>query len=210
MNAQAKSCNVTHFLWFVLVAVCLSMTMVLSASALEGRRSIGISPLVSNVADVPVEAAQELFVDALMRTDRFAIHQPDAKGSFVGVEYVLEPTINEGKAKANVLGFLKDSVSGHTPVSLNVRVFNSQTAALVSVVTVNSAEIKSGAGMSDIQSMLGALNAGSQQSSESVKLEERLGGVMLQAANRLAAQVGGTKPNTGMQRAGAPRTSLSR
>ena len=78
-----------------------------------------------------------------------------------GVDFVLEPTISEGKSKANVFGFLKDTVTSNAPISLDVRVFDPRTAALVSMVTVNSSEIKSEkVGLGDIQSVMGAVGGG--------------------------------------------------
>jgi curli biogenesis system outer membrane secretion channel CsgG len=127
------------------------------------------------------------------------------------VEYVFEPTISEGKAKTNVLGFLKDTVGSNAPLSLDVRVFDPKTATLVSMVTVNSADIKSEkVGLADINSMMAAVGVGGgQQSSESLKLEELLGGVMLHAANRLANQLGGSGMGT-QRAAGSPRTPFTR
>jgi len=210
MRTVARGPDITRYAWIVSAAAAISMVIGSSAWANEMRKTIGISPLVSNVPDVSAEAAEELLVNALLRTNRFSIKPPDAKGAFKGVQYVLEPTISEGKAKTNVLGFLKDTVVA-APVSLDVRVFDPNTATMVSMVTVNSADIKSEkVGLADISSMMGAVgvNAG-QQPSESLKLEERLGGIMLHAANRLANQLGAT--GSGMQRAaGSPRTPYTR
>lgn len=158
--------------------------------AADVKRTIGLSPLVSNVADIPAEAAQELFINALMQTNRFMIGPPEANGSFVGAEYVLEPTVNQGKSKSNVLGFLKDTVTSKAPISLDIRVFDARSNALVTLVTVQSSEVKSGkVTLGDIQSVMGAAGAGGEQPSDAAKLEERIGGVMLQAANRLVAQL---------------------
>ncbi len=100
-------------------------------------------------------------------------------------------------------------MTSNAPISLDVRVFDPRTAALVSMVTVNSSEIKSEkVGLGGIQSVMGAVGGGSQPSSDASKLEGRLGSVMLQTANRLASQLGGgTK---GAQRAGSPRTPFTR
>lgn len=181
--------------------------------AAEVKRTIGLSPLVSNVADIPAEAAQELFINALMQTDRFMIRPPDANGSFLGAEYVLEPTLNQGKSKSNVLGFLKDAVTSKTPISLDIRVFDPRSNALVTMVTVKSSDVKSEkVTLGDIQSVMGAAGAGGEQSSDASKLEERIGGVMLQAATRLAAQLSpqGGSVGGGMPRVGAPRSPVTR
>lgn len=180
--------------------------------AADVKRTIGLSPLVSNVADIPAEAAQELFINALMQTNRFMIGPPDANGSFVGAEYVLEPTVNQGKSKSNVLGFLKDTVTSKAPISLDIRVFDARSNALVTLVTVQSSEVKSGkVTLGDIQSVMGAAGAGGEQPSDAAKLEERIGGVMLQAANRLAAQLIPQLGSVGSgPRVGTPRSPVTR
>lgn len=213
MNTQVKGCYWLRCVWMLVAMAGLSMPVQSSALADETKKTIGISPLVSNVGDIPAEGAQELFINALMRTNHFSILPPDAKGSFTGVDFVFEPTISEGKSKANVFGFLKDTVTSNAPISLDVRVFDPRTAALVSMVTVNSSEIKSEKmGLGDLQSVMGAVGGGGQQSSDASKLEERIDGVMLQAANRLAGQLGGPAGGGGMSRprAGAPRTPFTR
>ncbi|ULA65602.1 MAG: hypothetical protein LZF86_230003 [Nitrospira sp.] len=169
------------------------------------RKVVGIIPVVSNVADIPADAATDLFVNTLMETNRFSIKPPDANGSFAGAEYVFEPTISDGKAKSNVLGFLKDTVTANTPVNLTVRVFDPRTNVLVNTVTVKSGEGNAPkVSLGDVQSLMGAVGASSAQSSESSKLEERIGGLMQSAVSRLVSQLGGV--GAGMQRSGAMRT----
>lgn len=159
---------------------------------------VGITPLTSKVADIPAEAAQDLFINALMDTNQFAIRPPDASGSYMGSTYVFEPTITEAKAKSNVLGFLKDAATGKSPITLTVRVFDPRTNALLKSVTVKSTEARtSDVSLGDVQSLMGAFKAGkgddakaSEPPDETAQLEERIGGLMQQAASRLAAQLG--------------------
>ena len=180
------------------------------------RKTVGITPLVSTVADIPADAATDLFINALMETNRFAIKPPDAKGAFTGVEYVLETTINEGKAKTNVLGFLKDVATSKAPINLTIRVFDPQSNALVNSVTVKSTEVSnSKVSVGDVQSLMGAFGAakGDQdgkaaQPDASAQLEERLEALMQQAATRLVSQLGGAASSGA--RAGAARTPLTR
>lgn len=171
---------------------------------------VGITPLTSKVADIPTEAAEELFINALMETNYFAIRPPDANGSHAGSTYVLEPTISEGKGKANVLGFLKDVATSKGPVHLTVRVFDPRTNTLLKSVTVRSSDIKTDqVSMGDVKSLMGAFGAGkSEQPDATAQLEERLGGLMQQAATRLASQLGAGA--AGIQRAGSTRTPLTR
>lgn len=193
----------------------LAMVFVSTALAQESRKTVGISPLVSNVADIPTDAATELFINALMETHRFAIKPPDAKGAFTGVDYVLEPTISEGKAKSNVLGFLKDVATSKTPVNLTIRVFDPQSNALVNSVTVKSSEVKTApVSAGDVQSLMGTFNVakGEQEKGASAdpvaQLEDRLGALMQQAVARLATQIGGG--TAGGLIPGAARAPLTR
>ncbi|MEK9141702.1 MAG: hypothetical protein AAB308_11670 [Nitrospirota bacterium] len=169
---------------------------------------VGITPLTSKVADIPAEEAQELFINALMETNSFAIKPPDANGSYAGAAYVFEPIISEAKAQSNVLGLLKDVATSKTPISLTVRVFDPRTNALMKSVTVKSTDAGNAqVNLGDVQSLMGAFGAGKGQEGEkggqpdpSAQLEERIGGLMQQAATRLAAQVGmpaaGQRPGT--------------
>jgi curli biogenesis system outer membrane secretion channel CsgG len=192
-----------------LTVLLLVITVVLSsfAAAQQTPIMVGISPLTSKVADIPAEEAQELFINALMETNHFSIRPPDANGSYAGVTYVLEPTISEAKAKGNVLGFLKDAVTSK-PINLTIRVFDPRTNALLKSVTVKSTETNNAqVSLGDVQSLMGALGAGKgEQSGEgeepdkTAQLEERLGGLMQQAATRLVNQLGGGA--TGAQRPG--------
>lgn len=158
---------------------------------------VGISPLTSKVSDIPAEAAQDLFINALMDTNIFAIRPPDANGSYAGSTYVLEPIISEAKAKGNVIGFLKDVATSKSPVSLTIRVFDPRTNALLKSVTVKSTDTGAQVSLGDVQSLMGVLGAGkgeeagtADEPDETAQLEERLGGLMQQAATRLAAQLG--------------------
>lgn len=171
---------------------------------------VGIAPLTSKVADIPAEAAQDLFINALMDTNLFSIRPPDAIGSYAGSTYVFEPTISEAKPKANVLGFLKDVATSKSPISLTVRVFDPRTNALLKSVTVKSTDTGTQVSLGDVQSLMGALGTGKGEDAETAdspdetaQLEERLGGLMQQAATRLAAQLGVAAP--GAQRPGARR-----
>jgi hypothetical protein len=196
----------------------LSVLMVLSTVILSSWAfaqgapiMVGISPLTSKVADIPAEGAQDLFINALMDTNSFAIRPPDANGSYAGSTYVLEPTISETKGKTNVLGFLKDVATSKTPISLTVRVFDPRTNALLKSVTVKSTETSNAqVSVGDVQSLMGAFGAmkgdqagKSEPPDETAQLEERIGGLMQQAATRLAAQLG--VGVAGMQRPAANR-----
>ncbi len=191
---------------FVATGVVLLMLSGALAHAQDApRKTIGIIPVVSNVADIPAEATTDLFINTLMETNRFAIMPPDANGVFTGAEYVFETTISEGKAKSNVLGFLKDTVTANAPVNLTVRVFDPRTNALVNTVTVKSGEGNAPkVSLGDVQSLMGAVGASSAQPSDSAKLEERISGLLQQAATRLVSQLSGGAG--GPQRSGAMRT----
>jgi hypothetical protein len=171
---------------------------------------VGITPLTSKVADIPAEEAQELFINALMDTNQFAIRAPTASGSYAGVIYVFEATISEIKAKNDIIGFLKDVATSKTPIGLTVRVFDARSNALVKSVTVKSTDAGNAqVSLGDVQSLLGSLGAGKENKAEndahdqSAQLEERIGGLMQQAATRLAGQFAGGA--TATQRAGARR-----
>lgn len=190
-----------------------------AADAQESRKTVGIMPLVSNVADIPADAATELFINALMETNRFAIKPPDAKGAFAGVDYVLEASVSEGKAKSNVLGFLKDVATSNTPVSLTVRVFDPQASTLVNSVTVKSSDIKTAkVSAGDVQALMGAFNAvkgesegkatAQAQPASGAQVDERLGGVMQQAVARLISQLGLGSATGGIRP--SPLTPLTR
>lgn len=181
------------------------------------RKVIGIAPVISNVADISGEKATEIFVNAIMETDRFAIKPPEANGSFVGVDYVLEPAISEGKAKTNVLGFIKDIATSKTPINFSVKVFDPQTNTLVNSVTVKSTDNKNQAvSTRDVQSVMALFGAGgspeqtkkSGQEENMAELEEQLGELMKESATRLAGRLAGG--GTVGQRVGASRTPLSR
>lgn len=203
-------------------ALLLVFTVVLSTftAAQQTPIMVGISPLASKVADIPAEEAQELFINALMETNHFSIRPPDASGSHAGSAYVLEPTISEAKAKAkgNVLGMLKDAVASNTSINLTVRVFDPRTNALLKSVTVKSSDTNSGkVGLGDVQSLMGAFSAAKgdqegkgEQPDGTAQLEERLGGLMQEAATRLAAQLGGGTMGAGAPRSGSARMPLTR
>lgn len=198
-----------------LSALLLVITIILHSSVFAQGAPImvGISPLTSKVADIPAEEAQELFINALMETNVFAIRPPDVSGSYAGSSYVFEPTITEAKAKNNVLGFLKDVATSKTPVTLTVRVFDPRSNALLKSVSVKSTEAGTAqVTVGDVQSLMGAFGAGKggqadkgEQPDQSSQLEERLGGIMQQAAARLVAQLGaggagGQRPGTAQRR----------
>lgn len=178
---------------------------------------VGITPLTSKVADIPSEEAQELFINALMETNSFAIRPPDANGSYVGSTYVFEPTLTEAKAKTNVLGFLKDVATSKSPVNLTVRVFDPRTNALLKSVTVKSSEVNNAqVSVGDVQSLMSAFGAGKgDQEGKAAKpdataqLEERLGALMQQAATRLASQLSVGAAAGGLS-SGATRTPAIR
>lgn len=191
--------------------LCLSATSQVFAQG--APIMVGISPLTSKVADIPAEAAQDLFINALMDTNQFAIRPPDASGSYAGSSYVFEPTITEAKAKNNVLGFLKDVATSKTPVTLTVRVFDPKTNTLLKLVTVKSTETNTAqASVGDVQSLMSAFGAGKNEQAgkteapdESAQLEERIGSLMQQAAARLSAQLTvasgvGQRPGTAQRR----------
>lgn len=191
------------------VGGCVVLLMMFSGALAQAqdasRKTVGVIPVVSNVADIPAEGATDMFINALMETNRFAIKPPDANGGFMGAEYVFETTISEGKAKSNVLGFLKDTVTANTPVNLTVRVFDPRTNVLVNTVTVKSGEgTAPKVSLGDVQSLMGAVGASNAQPSDSAKLEERIGGLLQQAATRLVSQLAGGAG--GLQRSGAMRT----
>lgn len=195
-GSQVK--RVWSAMWLSAVALLMSVGFQSLAFAQGAPIMVGISPLASKVADIPAEEAQELFINALMETNAFAIRPPDANGSYAGSTYVFEPTISEGKAKNNVLGFLKDVATAKSPINLTIRVFDPKTNALVKSVTVKSTEVStSQVSVGDVQSLMGAFGAGKGDQAEkaappdeTAQLEERLGGLMQQAATRLASQLG--------------------
>lgn len=176
--------------------LCLSATSLVFAQGAPVM--VGISPLTSKVADIPAEEAQELFINALMETNHFAIRPPDASGSYAGSSYVFEPTITEAKAKNNVLGFLKDVATSKAPITLTVRVFDPRSNALLKSVSVKSTEAGTAqVTVGDVQTLMGAFSGGKggqsekgEQPAQSSQLEERLGGLMQQTAARLVAQLG--------------------
>lgn len=199
------------------VARCVGGCAVLAAMLLgqpgyaqdASRKTVGIVPVVSSVTDIQADAVTEMLINALMETNRFAIKPPDANGAYTGADYVLESTISEGKAKSNVLGFLKDTVTSNLPVNLTVRVFDPRTNALVNTVTVKSTDVSAPkVSLGDVQSLMGAVGAGNAQPSDTAKLEERLGGLLQQAASRLASQLGGGA--AGASRFGTARTPAVR
>ena len=168
------------------------------AMAQTPHRMVGVTPVTSTVSDIPGPVVQQLFINALMQTNSFALRPPDAKGSYAGAEYVFQPTIKPGKAKTNVLGFLKDSAVS-PPITLEIKVFEARTNAMVNFISIKSAEMKSGnLTLTDLQSMLGVAKADSSTPDEMDQLEERLGPMLLQAANQLAAQygLGGATPGS--------------
>lgn len=205
-----------------LTVVLLAITVVFSsfATAQQTPIMVGISPLMSKVADIPAEEAQELFINALMETNHFSIRPPDASGSHAGSTYVLEPTISEAKSKGkgNVLGMLKDAVASKTSINLTVRIFDSRTNALLKSVTVKSSDTNSGQiGLGDVQSLMGAFSSAKgeedgkgEQQDGTAQLEERLGGLMQEAATRLATQLGGGAMGAGAPRPGSARMPLTR
>lgn len=165
------------------------------------RKTVGITPLISNVATISAEEATELFINTLMESNRFAIKPPEANGAFVGVDYVFEATISEGKMQSNALSFLKDTVTSNTPVNLTVRVFDPKSNSLVNSVTVKSSDTKSEkVNVGDVQSLMGTLGVTKGQSSGGGVLEARLGGLMQQVVDRLVSQLssgmtsGGVRP----------------
>jgi hypothetical protein len=187
-----------RIIMFCFVLVRLTLVPHFEAFAQGSPIMVGISPLTSKVADIPAEAAQDLFINALMDTNQFAIRPPDASGSYAGSSYVFEPTITEAKATNNVLGFLKDVATSKSPVTLTVRVFDPRSNALLKSVSVKSTEAGTAqVTVGDVQSLMGAFGAGKggqaekgEEPDQSSQLEERLGGMMQQAAARLVAQLG--------------------
>lgn len=198
MNRQVEIIQGKRVLSFVVVILVIALVGPSWISAQGAPIMVGISPLTSKVADIPAEAAQDLFINALMDTNQFAIRPPDANGSYAGAAYVFEPTISEAKAKGNVLGFLKDVATSKSPLSLTVRVFDPRTNALMKSVTVKGTEGgNSQVSLGDVQSLMGAFGASkgddakkNEPPDETAQLEERIGGLMQQAATRLAAQLG--------------------
>lgn len=192
MSRQSKTCRTVTMLVGFLFAILVSVTASPWSHAQEARKIIGILPVKSMVESIPADAAQEMLINAIANTNQFAIRPPDAKGSFAGVDYVFEPTIKEGKGKNNALGFLKETVLADAPLVLDIRVFEARSNALISVVSAKSTDTKSNKpSVMDFQSMMGAVKADAPQPSDNAKLEERLGGLMAQAATNLAAQLGG-------------------
>lgn len=199
MNRPLRVVQRMRIIMFCFVLVLLTLVPHFEAFAQGSPIMVGISPLTSKVADIPAEEAQELFINALMETNAFAIRPPDANGSHAGSTYVFEPTISEAKAKGNVLGFLKDVATSKGPLSMTIRVFDPRTNALLKSVTVKSTEANNAqVSLGDMQSLMGAFGAGKSDQAEkaappdeTAQLEERLGGLMQQAATRLASQLGG-------------------
>jgi len=178
------------------------------------RKTVGLTPLVSNVASIEAEAATDLLINTLMETNRFTIKPPDANGAFTGVDYVLEATISEGKALGegkignNALSFLKDTVTSNVPINLTIRIFDPRSNALVNSVIVKSSDTKSNkVNLGDVQSLMGAFGASKESSSGSAALEARVGDLIQQAVNRLVSQLGGS---AGGGRAMTQRPSLTR
>lgn len=210
MQAPVKRARRRVGLIVVLVAVAV---VPFFASAQSGPIMVGILPLASKVADIPAEEAQEMFINALMETNAFAIRPPDVGGSYASSTYVLEPTISEAKAKSNVLGFLKDVATSKAPVSMTVRVFDPRTNTLLKSVTVKSTEISSAqVSVGDVQSLMSTLGVGKSDQAgkaaatdDSARLEERIGALMQQTAARLASQLGAAPVAAGTSRPGSPR-----
>jgi hypothetical protein len=123
MSRQAYAYHRLQVVGIVLSVMVITMSVIPCVFAQESRKLIGILPLNSAVANVPSDAAHDLFIKAVMSTNRFTIRPPESNGSFTGVEYVLEPTLTEGKSQSNALGFLKNTVLADTPINLSVRVY---------------------------------------------------------------------------------------
>jgi hypothetical protein len=80
---------------------------------------------------------------------------------------------------------------------------------LVNVVTVKSTDVKfKKLGVADLQSVMGTVTADSPQPSAAANLEEHVGGLMQQAANNLASQLGGRAASG--QRAGSFKSPFNR
>ncbi len=206
---------------WMLAGACLMLTATFSAIPVwaqdAARKTIGITPLVSNVASIQADDATDLFINALMETSRFTIKPPDANGAFIGVDYVLETTISEGKTLGegkignNALNFFKDAVTSNVPIKLTIRIFDPRSNALVNSVTVKSSDTKSDkVNLGDVQSLMGAFGASNDKdaSSGSAALEARVGDLIQQAVNRLVNQLGGSAGGGG--RSMTQRTPLTR
>lgn len=203
---------------WMLAGVCLALSATFSTMPAwaqdAAHKTIGITPLVSNVASIQAEAATDLFINTLMETNRFTIKPPDVNGAFTGVDYVLETTISEGKTLgegkigSNALGFLKDTVTANVPINLTIRIFDPRSNALVNSVTVKSSDTKSNkVNLGDVQSLMGAFGASKEAPSGSAALEARVGDLIEQAVTRLVNQLGGS---AGGGRSTTQRTPLTR
>lgn len=207
VNSQFRDVFPAGSVGFVIAGMLLAYSS--WAMAQTPHRMVGVTPVNSTVSDIPGPVAQQLFINALMQTNSFALLPPNANGSYAGAEYVFQPTIKPGKAKTNVLGFLKDSTIS-TPLTLEIKVFEARTNAMVNFISIKSADMKSGnLNLTDLQSMLGVAKAESSTPPDEMdQLEERLGPMLLQAANQLAAQygLGGSRPgsSTSQTSAGFP------
>jgi len=193
-----------------LTILLLVMTVALSSlAAAQGTPiMLRISPLTNKVAGIPAVEAEELFINALMETNHFAILPPDAHGSYARATYVLALTISEARRKPTAPGFLKEVEISQRPVNLTIRVFDPRTNALLKSVIVRGTEFNNTqAGLNDARSQMDTFGArkGDQSGKneppdKTAQLEERIRGVMQQAAARLAAQLGvgaaGGQPGT--------------
>ncbi len=213
-----RTCQQLRRAWqaagLIVGVVVFSGTGTLPSYAEGNHRVVGVTSIASTVPDVSGDVAQQLFITALVKTDRFTVRPPDVSGSFPGVEYVFEPTITEGKAAGSgnkkVFGFLKEAITSEAPVSMDIRVFETRTNSLVGVITAKSSDVKSdNSNAAAVQSLLGATMGGetTQPSSSNPtmgKVEERLGPIVNYAASQLVARYGGSGVQGVTQSSGLP------
>jgi hypothetical protein len=193
-----------HTTTVILCASAISVILI-SAQTLAGpqKTTIVIAPLKSTVPDVSALVARTMLIKALARTGQFAIPPQASPANIPGVNYIVDGVISEAKAtpsnKTNAMTFLR-SMTADNLFSLEVRVFDARTMALVDTISVKSADInKSGKfGAEDAMGLLGALAKGvpgtggntADAAGDDQQTEQRLEPLVTDIANQLAARYG--------------------
>jgi hypothetical protein len=199
------------------VILCVSVSAILvSTPTLAGpqKTTIIIAPLKSNVPDISALVARTMLIKALAKTSQFAIPPQASPANIPGVNYIVDGVISEAKAtpsnKTNAMTFLR-SMTADNLISLEVRVFDARTMALVDTISVKSADINKSSkfGAEDAMGLLGALAKGvpstganaSDAGTDSQQMEQRLEPLVTDLANQLAIRYGAgsmqTQPSQG-------------
>jgi hypothetical protein len=200
----------------ILCVLAMSALLATTATVAAGpqKTTIVIAPLKSNVPDISALAARTMLIKALAKTSQFAIPSQASATNIPGVQYVVDGVIAEAKAtasnKTNAMTFLR-SMTADNLISLEVRVFDARTMALVDTISVKSADINKSSkfGAEDAMGLLGALAKGvpseggnaSDAGADSQQMEQRLEPLVTDLANQLAARYGAgamqTQPSQG-------------